>query len=616
MNAVVERERMILRDLLEPITTLTVSESADMYRMIAPGTSPEPGPWVTDRVPYARGIMDAFNDPEVEDVVAMTAAQVAKTEILNNVAFHFAKHDPAPMLIVFPSQQAGEYWSENRFGPAIQASPEIREVFMDVSKKRHKRFTGGYVVITGANSAAELASHPIRIALGDEVDRWPMSAQDEGSPVALVRTRTANFWNRKRGWFSTPTLAEFSKIEEMFLEGDQRYYFVPCPHCDHMQTLRWGGRDTAFGLKWERDEDGDPIPETAAYLCESCGALIPETRKYDMLLAGEWRATAETLSRTRSFHLNALYSPFAKWSEQVEKWVRAQDNRFELQAFVNTVLGETWEDEGAVVSTDPLMARREDYPADPVPDQVLVITAGIDIQADRAEVEFVGFGLEDETWSLDVLYITGDPTTPQLWRDIETNVLRRTFTHPTGYTLHVSATAIDSGYQAQQVMRFTKDRVAMRAWAIKGVAGEGKPIMGRPHTRTKGRVPLYPVGVDTAKATLYSRLTVEEPGPGYCHFPNRPPYDRAYFDELTSEKMMIKQDQRGYPKRQWVRRPNRRAEKLDCRVYAMAAFEGLLAGGMRLEQIAEDLRQGDDEVEERDDTEATDWATRGGRWGK
>jgi phage terminase large subunit GpA-like protein len=217
-----------------------------------------------------------------------------------------------------------------------------------------------------------------------------------------------------------------------------------------------------------------------------------------------------------------------------------------------------------------------------VPEEVTLITAGVDVQADRLEIEFVGWGPGEESWSLDYYRIPGDPSVQDVWQELDQQLGRR-WKHPEGYRIPVAATCVDSGYLTQQVYKFCKPRQNARVWAIKGVSGTDRPIMDRPHRKTRKKVPLYPVGVDSAKMAIYQRLQIEEPGDGYCHFPRRDPYDEEYFRQLTSEKLVRKTDRRGYPKLQWVRRPNRRAEALDVRVYALAALEGLLAAGVKLD---------------------------------
>ena len=578
--------------ILRPPPKLTVSEWADRYRVLTGEASPEPGPWRTSRAPYLRGIMDAIGETGVSKVVWMAASQLGKTEAILNVVGYFIDQDPSPILVLQPNEKPmGMAFSKDRLAPMLRESPALKGKVKDARVKGsgntllHKVFPGGHVTIAGANSPSGLASRPIRVILPDEVDRYPASAGAEGDPLSLARQRSSNFWNRKEFSTSTPTVSGLSRIEREFDLSDQRRYFVPCPECGEFQVMVWAH------LQWEREGEGDTrrhLPESAAYACEHCGTRISEDHKFRMLSEGEWRPTNDH-GAFPGFHLNALYSPWVRWKDLVQEWVEKYEDPVLLQTFVNLRLGEPFEAAGAVVDDEPLMARREEYGTDPVPDEVCLITAGVDVQADRLEVEVVGWGPGERSWSLDYFRIPGDPSVGAIWSDLDL-VIGRTYPHPTGAELPIAATAVDSGYETQQVYKYAKARFGMRVWAIKGIAGPGRPIMDRPSTRNNLKVPLYPVGVDTAKGNLYARLMIEDQAaPGYCHFPRREPYDREFFRQLTSERVVTRVGRTGIPKREWVRRHNRRAEVLDCRVYAMAALAGLQAAGVSLEQMHADL---------------------------
>lgn len=573
---------------------MTVSEWADAKRIL-PDTAAEPGRWRTDRAPYLREIMDACSDPAIERVAVMKAAQVGYSEVILNVLGYYVDQDPAPILLVQISVGEAAKFSKERIAPMVEACPALRSRIAPARSRdsgntiESKGFPGGHLGIVGANAPSGLRSRARRVVLFDEVDGYPPSAGSEGDPIELARKRQSTFWNRKELTGSTPTIADLSRIEEAVEECDElRRYHVPCPHCDHMQQLEWGGRDAAYGIKWDVDDRG--APSEVGYLCRACGVLIEERHKTRMLARGEWVADEPHPNPTRvAFHIPGMLSPWVSWRQLVVEWLDAQGHPAKLQVFVNTRLGEVWDAQGSVVDADPLMARRETYESEPVPEDVVLITAGVDVQADRLEVEFVGWGVGDQSWSLDYLRIPGDPTTPQLWKDLDERVVQRVFEHPLG-RLRVAATAVDSGFMTQQVYRFAKPRQAQRVWAVKGMAGEGKPIMGRPSLKNRQKVPLYPVGVDTAKAVVYGRLRILEHGPGFCHFPARFPYDQEFFRQLTAEKVVVRQSRNGHTKREWVRRHGRRAEVLDARVYALAALEGLLAAGVRLEVLAAEIR--------------------------
>lgn len=284
----------------EPPPLLTVSEWSDRNRVLSPEASAEAGQWNTFRAEYQRGIMDSLNDPLIDTVVVMKSSQVGWTEILNNVAGYYIDQDPSPILAVQPTVDMGKAWSKDRFSPMLRDTPCLRGKVRDARVRDsgntvlHKTFPGGHITIGGANSPAGLASRPIRIVLGDEIDRWPHSAGTEGDPWKLACKRTTTYWNRKKIVGSTPTIKGFSRIESLFEESDQRRYYVPCPHCDEFQVMKWAQ------VQWPEGQ-----PQDACYYCEVCGGEITDTDKLAMIRLGEWRAESESRG-VAGFHLNEL----------------------------------------------------------------------------------------------------------------------------------------------------------------------------------------------------------------------------------------------------------------------------------------------------------------------
>jgi phage terminase large subunit GpA-like protein len=546
---------------MTPPPRMSVAQWADHERRLDSQSSSEPGRWVTARAEYQRGIMDACSDPLVKEVVVMCGAQLGKSEmLLNTIGYHMA-HDPAPILMMQPTVDMAQSFSKDRVTAGLlRSTPCLRDKVKDSKAKDannttlHKVFPGGALSLVGANSPSSLASRPIRVVLCDEVDRYPPSAGEEGDPISLAKRRAATFWNRKIILVSTPTNKGGSRIESAYTESDQRKFMVPCHDCGHKQVLAWSN------VTWQDDN-----PSTGAYHCAECGSIWSDTERHRAVRNGEWVAFAP-YNGVAGFHLNALYSPWSVLSDAIEEFLAARKNPMRLKTFVNTFLGETWEDAGEGVDDYSVAQRKEDYEG--IPDEVVLLTAGADVQDDRVEVEIVGWGAGEESWQVDYHVIYGDPSTPQLWHKVD-EVLLATYEHPSGEPMLVRATCIDTGgHHTRAVYNYAKTRAGHRVFAIKGVGGEGKPIVGRPSKNNIGRVPLYPIGVDTAKEVHYSRLKMDEAGPGYCHFPAK--RDDEYFKQLTAEKQMIRYH-KGFPSRVWVKTRTRN-EALDVRVYAIAAL--------------------------------------------
>lgn len=507
--------------------------------------------------------MDACSDPSVSDVVIMAGAQLGKSEALLNVIGYHIEHDPCPMLMLQPSLDMAQAFSKDRITSGLlNTTPTLRGKVKDPRARdannttMHKIFPGGSISLVGANSPSGLASRPIRLCLADEVDRYPVSAGNEGDPIDLAKKRTSTFWNRKMIMCSTPTNKNQSRIEAAFENTDKREYYVPCADCGHHQVMEWKN------VHWERDR-----PDTACYACEECGSAWDDAARGRAIRRGEWRATAPFVGRA-GFRLSGLCSPWTPLSSAVADFLQAKKLPETLRVWINTYLGQSWEDEGERLDDFQIATHREDYTSDDLPKQIVFLTAGIDVQDDRLEMEVVGWGRDEETWSVEYKTFYGDPASAKVWADLD-SYLTLTFTTEDGRELDIKASAIDTGgHHTQAVYKFCKPRIGRRIFAIKGVGGEGKPIVGRPSTNNHIKCKLFPIGVDTAKEVVYSRLKIKEIGPGYCHFPNS--YTDEYFMMLTAEKV-VKKYHKGFHRREWVK-VRQRNEALDCRVYALAAL--------------------------------------------
>ena len=517
---------------------------------------------MTSRAEYQRGIMDAISDPRLRDIVVMAGAQVGKTEMLLNVIGFHIHHDPSPILLVQPTLEMAQAFSKDRLAPMLRDTPALKGSVKDPRSRdannttTHKVFTGGHISLVGSNSAAGLASRPIRVVLCDEVDRYPPSAGSEGSPILLARKRSATFHNRKMVMVSTPTNKGASMIESQYEESDKRQYFVPCEDCGTVQTLKWSN------VKWDKDK-----PETAYYACDSCGSVWDDAKRNRSVRKGEWVATAD-FTGVAGFHINGLYSPWTTLADAVRDFLIAKKAPDTLRVFVNTFLAETWEDAGETINNIDFREREEEW-GERISDDIVVITAGIDVQDDRIELELVGWMRDEESYSLAYKTLYGDPSTPHLWNDLD-NILKASYTTESGRQLGIRAACVDSGgHYTQAVYNFVRPREGRRIFAIKGMAGEQRPLVGRPSKNNIGKIKLFTVGTFPIKELIFSRLKVQSEGAGYCHFPAG--RSDEYYQQLANSEKIVTKYQKGFPRREFVKTRTRN-EALDCRVYAYAAL--------------------------------------------
>ena len=564
--------------LWKPPPRLTLSEWADRYAYLSAESSAEAGRWRT--LAYQKGIMDAFTDPTVEMVVWMKSARVGATKIFNHLCAYHMHQDPCPLMVCQPTVEDAEGYSKDEIAPMIRDTPVLRELVSEPKAKDGsntilmKQFPGGTLSMVGANSPRGFRRVSRRVVLFDEIDGYPASAGAEGDQIKLGIRRAEYYWNRSIVAGSTPTVKDFSRVERMFLQTDQRRYFVPCPDCGHMQYLKWPN------IRWT---DGDP--STAGYCCESCGVIIPHSKKRWMVERGEWRATAPGNGKHVGFHIWAAYSysPNATWPNLVEEFLDAKNDAEQLKTFVNTVLGETWEDEYASkVGADSLLERaaEETYQQYVPPAEVLALTIGCDVQDDRLSLSVWGWGREEEGWLIDRVKIYGSPSRPEVWKQLD-EILQKPYVNEAGEEVKVMCCAIDSGgHHTQEVYQYSRERAAMGVIAIKGMSQKGKPPLGKAtkvDVDYKGKAlkkgaQLFPVGVDTVKSLLFGRLKHNEPGAGYLHF--FPTIGTDYFEELTAEKQILR-FRNGYPERVWVKKSQAPNEALDEMNYAYAALHRL-----------------------------------------
>lgn len=577
---------------LKPDPMLLVSEWADQYRVLSPKSAAEPGRWRTHRTPYLQEIMDCLSvSSPVQRVVFMKGAQVGGTEAGNNWIGYVIHMAPGPMMAVSPTVEMAKRNSRQRIDPQLEDVPELRALGAPARSRDSgntvlsKEFPGGVLVMTGANSAVGLRSMPARYLFMDEVDGYPCDVDGEGDPILLAERRSATFARRRKVLLvSTPTIKSTSRIQREFEHSDQRYFYVPCPECGYLQPLRFSQ------LRWLEGQPGD-----VQYCCESCECLIPEHRKTEMLESGRWQATAESDGQTQGYHLSSLYSPVGwfSWSDAARIFEGAQQNPDLMKGFVNTVLGEPYEEEFEAPEWERLYERREPYVIGRVPEGGLFLTAGVDVQRDRLECEVVAWGRDKESWSIDYLVLDGDTAQPDVWKKLD-KLLGQDWPHALGSTLPIRVMCVDSGYATQDVYGWVRN-YPQAVWggagarasqprtvvAIKGRDTETALILSVSKADTGGKrrgLRVWNVSGPVAKVELYRWLKLPRPTdeelasgemfvPGSCHFPQ---YGEEYFKQLTAEKRVIRLH-KGFPKASWEKDPTRNNEALDCRVYARAA---------------------------------------------
>ncbi len=570
------------RSSIVPPDELSVSDWADCNRVLTSKASAEPGQWRTDRTPYLRDIMDALsiNSP-YEWIVFKKGAQIGGTEVGLNWLGYIIDRVPGPTMIVWPTDNDIKTNVAIRIDPFVDSTPCIKDKVGDAGSKDGannmflKEFPGGFLSFSSANSSASLRSKPVRFLFIDELDEYPWNVNGQGDPLGLAEVRTKSFGTRRKIFVnSTPTVQGASRIEQVFATTDMRRFYVPCPFCGVYQVLVW---------EQMRHEDGKPY--SAWYECIRCAGHIEDHHKLSMLARGEWRPekTSDTPRRI-GFELSGLYAPvgMSSWGELSLAYHEALHEPQKMRVWVNTALGQSYADKGERPEWEKLYLRRGEYETGTVPEGVLLITAGIDVQKDRIEAEVVGWGRNKESWSINYYVFMGDTTNLQgeAWNGLR-DLMSHGFVHPTGVVMQIQCAAIDCGYNTSFVYQWAREYESPRVSVIKGEDSRthvlGSPghvdIVTSSGKRLRRALKRIPVGVSVLKQELYGWLRHEKPEagatlPGYCHWPD---YNEEYFKQLTAEQFVTIESRTTHKERGEWRKIRERNEALDCRIYARAA---------------------------------------------
>ena len=565
---------------LKPPEDITVSEWADKYRILDAKTSAMPGPWRTEQTPYLKGIMDEFNNYETEEIVYIKPTQVGGTECLQNMAGYIIQQDPAPAMIVYPTDKLAESISENRLQPMIKAAPTLKKRFLEnESSKLELQFDGMYLTLAGSNSPSSLASKAIRFLFLDEVDKYPGASKKEADPISLARERTKTFHNRKIFITSTPTL-KTGHIWKAKEDADiEKHFFVPCPHCGEYIEFKW--KQVHFPK-----EEGMSLAdraEFASYVCQECGCVITDQDKPDMLRLGEWRTVKQNTKFVRkvAFWMNTLYSPFVRFSEVVKEFLKSKDDPEQLQNFVNSWLAEPWEDTKLKTNADLVMERQTEYEELVVPDWAKMLTGGVDVQENCLYWTIRAWGS----------YLTSQNIAHGQafsFQEVE-RVMNLEYQMPDGTPMVVALALIDSGYNADLVYDFC---VSNSDWALPS-KGSSNPMLSHYKMSTVNKTDSRAFGmnlvlVDTGKYKdmIAGRMKKKNGSGSWMVYAG---CDREYAEQVTAEHKVNVKMGNGKVKQEWqLKTSHADNHYLDCEVYALAAADALGVRSLYLNDVKEE----------------------------
>lgn len=588
---ITEQQQKILdhaKNILKPKPNLSGSEWANKHFFLSPESSSAPGKFHT--YPYQEEILNCMTDNITKIVVVKKPTRVGYTKLLNATQAYYIDQKPSVILHYQPTDDEARGYAEDEFEPMVRDNPKISALIdtpnirgrVKKEKTVKKMYPGGFVEILGSGSDRNLNRRTARVAVGDEVDTWKKEAGKAGDTITTMMRRTSDFVYRKNIIGGKPIGGEYDEEKELddsisvvdfwYKKGDQRQRYLPCKECNHYQVFE------LEDFEWDKEVDKKGktlrhLTDTVHVKCEKCGCKMYDHDKRDMDKKGKWIAKKE-FNGIASFSFWAMlsYSPNVKWSDIVNEFLDASKSRLKLKAFTNEVLARCWEEDYDKIELDS-NDRCEEYNTE-VPSGVLVLTAGTDVQKDRIEIEVVGWGKNEESWSIEYKIFVGDTSKPEIWAQYG-EFIEKHYHHEDGGKMRIWSIGVDTGYRSTHVYDFCRPKFNRRVFALKGAKAIDAAIAPRTFSvKNKGKIPLFNVGVNEGKNVIYSHIMTKEVGPGYMHFPNYPVYDEEYFKQLTAEK-------RGKDGR-WTKE-RARNEALDVRNYAYIVLH---IAGIDLELIA------------------------------
>lgn len=587
---------------VKPLPLLSIWEFCDQH-LVLPANNAESGRYRSARTPYMREPMDCLSPSSpYQTVVLYTGTQVGKTQVALCTFYSYAVNTPAPMMFVFSNAGESRKLVQTRIDPMVEINEDLKERISSPKKNSTgdtnslKLFPGGFLSIASGEAPASLRSLPCRVIFIDELDAMPNDIGGEGSVVELARKRTSTFGSRAKILIASTTTNKSSKIALEYALTDMRKCFVPCPKCGEMQLIDWKR------FKWTAK--GTHVKEVWMECSNpKCKAKIHNHDKEFMLAHGEWRATNFKSSDPTAvgFWLSGLYAPvgWQSWEACVTQYLKATESNDEdkLTAFYNGILAEPYEQASKRPEWENLYrwAKTSDYARGEIPNEVLFLTSGADVQGDRIECEVLGWGRNGRSYSIDHYAFICSPGTnvrdinSSVWNDYYNAIIMGKFYRADGVEMRTVMNAMDRNYATEFVNAFWLRSNSDRFVTVRGTDALRSPISsvkedkGGKDRRGSGtgqyRGSMYKyfdVGSSVLKQEIYRNLTLHNElvdgkevadTPFVCHFPNN--YDDEYYRQLTAEEYHPPKKGRKFGIWEKIRERN---EALDMRAYNVAMW--------------------------------------------
>lgn len=538
--------------------------------------SEKKGPYNRALFPYFDEVLRALGPDDPCRIVTLSkSAQLGGTVIANVFCGGSLAMDPGDFLYVHPTEENGRRWSKMKFAPMLKSTTALAAVFTSKSRDgadsvmyKERADGRGALQISGANSPASLSQVSMRRQVQDDLAKWEMNSA--GDPETQADTRSEGYDFAKIFKVSTPMVLPGCRITRNFEAGSQEHPYVPCPQCSHMQVLEWENMLATLD---------EAKPEKACFHCVACGFPIEEHHRRQMLAGLEWRAHNPSMIRYhRSFWLWSGYSVLQSFERIARRWIAAKGDPASEQTFLNDTAGRPYRTAGEAPPWESLRDRAavSDYPRGMIPAGFLLVTMGLDCQADRVEWQAVAFGRDYRRAIIDCGVVPGHISEPKTQALLDA-LLQQTWPNRFGRRIGLDLAGIDGNAWTEDVWGFVRRHPASRIIMLRGANSDAAPLLARvaKERNRAGKIltrsrRFYNFGTSILKMALYRNVSKLDPlEPGFVAFPKG--LDDDYFRQLTAERRVPKKGKSGFVTYAWEKDPGQANEMLDTHLQAEAA---------------------------------------------
>lgn len=536
--------------------------------------SPIPGPYNPDLFPFFDRILEVLG-PEhpARTVVLQKSAQIGGTVLAQIFIGGSLDLDPKLVLYSHPTTDNASRWVKQKWRPFLRQTSSLTRLFPATTSRDgsnsllyQERIDGrGAIQISGANSEASLSMISPVLQVQDDLSKWEMN--NAGDPESQADTRSKAFDWAKIFKISTPLIKAGCRISRAYKESTQERFQVPCPQCGHRHSLEWENFVTSI----------DPEkPGAAHFTCPKNGCIIEQHDLRDILRQGEWVARnpgAEVVG----FYLWSAYSLLESWKRIALTWLAAKGDAAKEQAFFNDYLGLPYEAAGESPPWEEIKAQADEdgHERGVIPPGGLLLSMGIDCQADRVEWHLRTHGSEVRAWTIDYGVIEGHISSTETRAALD-RLMVRDWPDTFGNRRAPATVAIDGNAWTDDVFDWARRYPASRVMMVRGVSPDTAPFLAKVKRErsNEGRLLRYArrfwnIGVSPMKSALYKNLTKRDPqARGFNGFPRG--MEEEFYIQLCSERRTPIKRRDGGVDYRWMKIPNVRNEVLDTALYADA----------------------------------------------